>query len=227
MIGFSVPFYTDIIKPYVSMSGVPFLAVDYRLAPEVRAPVPVTDVYAGLEYLHQHASELGVDPDRIGVMGDSAGGGISAALCHYVKQKNGPIKIARQILAYPMLDDRTVEPQPNVAPFAIWSIDDNRTGWEALLGPERRGKPDVPVTDAPGRMTVEDAKGLPPAYIDVGELDVFRDEDLQYARILGQAGVSCELHLIPGANHAFEAFAPTSEVAQLAVGQRIKAILKV
>lgn len=225
MIALTIEHYDKAISRYVSRTGVPFLVVDYRLAPEVQAPVPVTDAYAGLQYLHSHAAELGVDPSRIAVMGDSAGGGIAASLAHYAKQQNGPA-IAKQILIYPMLDDRNTTLDPALAPFASWTTDDNITGWTALLG-SRIGGPDVKVIEAAGRMTVAEAEGLPPAYIDVGELDIFRDEDLQYARNLGQGNVSCQLHLIPGVNHAFEVVAPQSQAALFTIAQREQAILTV
>lgn len=133
MIAASVPIYDSIVEKYVSRSGVPFLSVDYRLAPEHPAPVPVTDSYAGLQYLHDHASELNVDPKRIAIMGDSGGGGVAASLAHYAKMKNGP-SISKQILIYPMLDDRNTIVDQEIAPYAVWSWDDNKTGWGALLG---------------------------------------------------------------------------------------------
>jgi acetyl esterase/lipase len=223
MIALTIDNYDEAVKRYVSRTGVPFLMVDYRLAPEVKAPVPVTDAYAGLKYLHDHASELGVDSSRIGIMGDSAGGGISASLAHYVKLKGGP-RVKKQILVYPMLDDRNLETDPHTAAFASWTHDDNKTGWGALLG-DKLGKDDVSPIEAAGRMTVEDAKGLPPCYMDVGEIDIFRDEDIQYVSNLGRAGVETEFHLFPQANHAWEALAPESDTARLAVEQRCKAIL--
>ena len=195
MISLDVESFSFVLEKYVSLTGVPFLAIDYRLAPEFPAPTPVEDVYTGLQYLHAHAAELGVDPNRIAVMGDSAGGGIAASVAHYAQAKSGPA-IAKQILIYPMLDDRNTVADEKLAPFAVWSNDDNITGWGALLG-DRCGGEDVSPIDAAGRMTVEDAAGLPPAYIDVGELDIFREEDLQYAMTLGRAGISCEFHLIP------------------------------
>lgn len=158
-------------------------------------------------------------------MGDSAGGGITASLAHYIKLKGSP-RVVRQILIYPMLDDRNIHPDPAIAPFATWSTDDNITGWTALLG-DRRGADDVSVLEAAGRMTPAEARGLPPAYIDVGELDLFRDEDLEYARNLGRGGVSCELHLVPSVPHAYESFAPESDVARFIMDKReqvIKAI---
>lgn len=200
----------------------PFLAVDYRLAPEYPAPTPVNDAYTGLQYLHDHAADLGVNPHRIAVMGDSAGGGIAAALTHLAKAKQGP-PIAKQILIYPMLDDRTLSVDPETAPFAFWTAADNQTGWGALLS-GREGGDDVGVTEAPARMTVEEARGLPAAYIDVGQLDIFANEDLAYARMLGKAGVECECHLVPGVPHAFEALAPEAEVSKAVMGWRMKVI---
>lgn len=225
MIALTIDDYHHAVSRYVSTTGVPFLAVDYRLAPEVQAPIPTTDAYAGLQYLHSHAAELGVDPSRIAVMGDSAGGGIAASLAHYAKQQRGPA-IAKQILIYPMLDDRNTILDPALAPFATWSNDDNITGWTSLLG-SRIGASDVKAIEAAGRARVADMHGLPPAYIDVGELDIFRDEDLQYAKTLGQGGVPCEFHLYPGVNHAFEIIAPQSQIALFAIAQRQNAVMSV
>lgn len=168
MICLNIGLYDQTAKRYVNRTGVPFMLVEYRLSPEVRAPVPVTDTYAGLKYLVEHASELGVDPSRIGIMGDSAGGGITASLAHYIKLRGGPA-VKKQILIYPMLDDRNIEVDPNTAPMATWSFDDNKTGWGALLG-DKMGAENVDPIEAAGRMTVKDARGLPPAYIDVSGL---------------------------------------------------------
>ena len=164
-IALTIDQYDEIVKRYVTRTGVPFMLIDYRLAPEVKAPVPVTDVYAGLKYLFENASELGVDPKRIAIMGDSAGGGIAASLAHYIKLKGGPA-VAKQILIYPMLDDRNLEVDANIAPYATWTTDDNKTGWGALLG-DKMGKDGVDPIEAAGRATVQDAKGLPPCYLDV------------------------------------------------------------
>ena len=144
------------VSRYVSASGVAFMSVEYRSAPEHPFPTPLEDAYAALRWLHEHAGELGVDPDRIAVMGDSAGGGMAAALTILTRERGGP-KIARQILLMPMLDDRTREPDPHIAPFALWSYDDSATAWPALLG-DAAGGPDVPATAAPARL--EDATGL-------------------------------------------------------------------
>ena len=177
MISGSVAIYDGPVSRYVSNSGVSMLAVDYRLAPEHPYPVPVEDCYAGLRWLAEHADELGVDPARIAVMGDSAGGGLAAAVALLARDRGGP-DLAAQILIYPMLDDRNTTPDPEIAPFAVWSYDDNITGWGALLG-DAIGGPDVPAYAAPARAT--DLSDLPACYIEVGQLDIFRDEDLAYA----------------------------------------------
>jgi acetyl esterase/lipase len=127
------------VSRYVSASGVSFLSVEYSRAPEHPFPTPLEDAYAALRWLHDHAAELGVDSDRIGVMGDSAGGGMAAALTILARERGG-LKIARQILLMPMLDDRTRTPDPEIASNVLWSYDDSATAWPALLG-ERPADP--------------------------------------------------------------------------------------
>jgi acetyl esterase/lipase len=218
-----VPMFDRGLGAYVSASGVPFLSVEYRLAPEAQYPVPVEDVYAGLTWLHEHAGELGVDTRRIAVMGESAGGGLAAAVTLLARERNGPA-VAKQILVYPMLDDRTVVEDPQVSKFLIWTAEDNITGWGALLGP-LYGTNNIPETAAPGRIV--DAKGLPPTYIEVGELDLFREEDVEFAMRLWRAGVSTELHIRPGCMHAFDMLAAESEVAKRAIAERVVAITSI
>ena len=222
MIHSTVDLYAPVIGNYVSASGVPMLAVEYRRAPEHPHPTPVEDSYTGLQWLAGHSAELGVDPARIAVMGDSAGGGIAAGVALLARDRGGPA-LARQILVYPMLDDRTAvkAPDPAITPFLAWSNDDNITGWGALLG-ERVGGADVPVYAAPAR--VADPAGLPPTYIEVGTLDLFRDEDIEYARRLNAAAVPTELHVHPGVPHAFEAIAPGADVSMRSAADRIRVI---
>ncbi|MEN1882390.1 alpha/beta hydrolase [Streptomyces mirabilis] len=208
------------VSRYVSASGVPMLSVEYRRAPEHPFPTPVEDAYAALRWLHEHAGELGVDRGRIAVMGDSAGGGLAAALSILTRERGGPA-IARQILLMPMLDDRTTTPDPHIEPYLLWSYDDSRTAWAALLG-DAAGRPDVPATAAPARL--EDATGLPPAYIEVGQLDAFRDEDLAYATKLSRAGVPVEFHLHPGVPHEFDSIAFTTDVARRATADRVRVL---
>jgi acetyl esterase/lipase len=216
----SIDLFDATLARYASASGVLMLAVEYRLAPEHPYPAAVEDSYAGLEWLAGNARELGVDPDRIAVMGDSAGGGLAAGVAIMARDRNGPA-IARQILLFPMLDDRTTTTDRHLEPFALWTYDDNTTAWQALLGGDA-GAANVPPYAAPAR--VDDATGLPPTYLEIGQLDIFRDEVLAYARLLGRAGVEVELHLHPGAPHEFETIAPAAAVSRRAVADRIRVL---
>ncbi|GAA4991133.1 alpha/beta hydrolase [Yinghuangia aomiensis] len=213
---------TPLVAGYVHDSGVPFLAVDFRNAPEVPGATLAEDAFAGLGWLVRHAGELGVDSARIVVMGESGGGGIAAGTAILARERG--VSLAAQILVAPMLDDRTTEPDPQLAALVTWNYDANQAAWSAVLG-DRIGGPDVPATVAPARLV--DATGLAPAYIDVGTVDIFRDEDIAYAVKLLGAGVPVELHLYPGAPHGFEGLQPTSELVALAKRNRIAAILSV
>jgi acetyl esterase/lipase len=177
--------------------GIVGVSVEYRLAPEAAYPVPLEDCYTGLAWVHSHAAELGVDPDRIGIQGTSAGGGLAAALALLARDR-GEIPIAFQVLECPMIDDRLHTPSSNIDKLQVWSRESNIYGWTAYLG-ERYGTDDVPYTAAPARA--EDLSGLPPAIVCVGGADGFRDEDTLYALRLMQAGVPTELHVYPGAPH--------------------------
>ncbi|MDT5236519.1 MAG: hypothetical protein QOF47_2506 [Mycobacterium sp.] len=210
--------YELAVRDYVATSGVPMLVVDYRIAPEHPHPTPVEDCYAALRWLADNAESLGVDPARIGVMGDSAGGGLAAGVSLLARDRGGPT-IAQQLLIYPMLDDRTHTPDPQLVPFLTWTYDDNVTGWAALLG-DSAGTDAVSPYAAPAHAT--DLTGLPDTYIDIGDLDIFRDEDITYARRLSDAGVPTELHLHPGCPHAFEALARKADVSQRAILDRLR-----
>ncbi|CAN5539684.1 alpha/beta hydrolase [soil metagenome] len=180
--------------------GCVVVSVDYRLAPETRFPGALEDCYAVLAWMGEQAAELALDVARIAVGGESAGAGHAAALALHARDRGGP-PICFQMLDAPMLDDRTcaAEPHPYGGRF-VWSPDMNRFGWQALLGVEPGG-PAVPENAAPARA--QDLAGLPPTFIAVGALDLFLDEDLDYARRLARAGVPVELHVIPGAYHGF------------------------
>lgn len=219
MIAGTLDGYDPLLRHYARLTGVPFLAVGYRRAPEHPGTGPAQDALAGLRWLVEHAEELGVDPRRIALMGDSGGGGIAAGAA--VMARDLGVPVARQVLVYPMLDDRTAEPDPLLAPTATWTYDNNVTAWDALLGADRAG-PDVPAEAAPARLT--DPAGLPPTYIEVGELDIFRDECLAFAARLLAAGISCELHVRPGAPHGFEWLAKDADVSRRAVADRVRVI---
>jgi acetyl esterase/lipase len=212
--------YDPLIRSFVAESGVPALAVEYRLAPEHPHPVPVEDCYAALGWLDGHAGELGVDPARIAVMGDSAGGGLAAGVALIARDRGGPA-LARQILIYPMLDDRTMTPDDSLVPFLTWTYDDNVTGWGALLGADAGGDA-VPAYAAPARA--QDVSGLPPTYIDVGDLDIFVGEDVEYARRIAATGTPVELHVHPGAPHGFDTFAPVADVSRRARADRLRVL---
>jgi acetyl esterase/lipase len=206
------------MRAYTKRTGVPMLLVDYRVAPEHPHPTPVDDCYTALCWLANNATELGVDPNRIAVMGESAGGGLAAAVALMARDRGGPA-LALQLLIYAMLDDRTVGPDPQLPPeYLVFSYDDNRTGWGALLGAACPGN-DVSPYAAPARAT--DLSGLPDAYIDVGDLDILRDENIDYARRLMAAGIPTELHVMPGLPHGFEMVAPDATATQRVIANRL------
>lgn len=180
------------------------VSVDYRLAPENPYPAGIEDCYAGLAWTFANAGALGVDASRIGVMGESAGGGLAAALALLARDR-GAYKLAFQHLIYPMLDDRTcIATTPNpVAGEFIWTPHNNRFGWTSLLG-GAPGAADVSPYAAPARAT--DLAGLPRTFIACPTLDLFIDEDIGYASRLMRAGVPVELHVYAGGFHGFDIF---------------------
>ncbi|UUU28468.1 alpha/beta hydrolase [Streptomyces sp. CA-210063] len=182
--------------------GMVVVAVRYRLAPEYPSPAAVEDAYAALTWLFENAARLGVDDERIAVGGASAGGGLAASLVLYAHDR-GEIRPAFQLLVYPMLDDRTVTRRDHdTRNVRLWSPAQNRIGWTSYLGREP-GSPDVSPYAAAARR--QDLTGLPAAWIGVGTLDLFHDEDVEYARRLREAGVPCEFHVVDGAFHGFDA----------------------
>ncbi len=186
--------------------GCVVVSVDYRLAPETRSPGPLEDCYAALMWLHAQAGALGVDRTRVAIGGESAGGGLAASLAILARGR-GDAQICFQLLDSAALDDRTgsnSDPHPHCGEF-VWTQNSNRFAWRCLLGVEPGGL-EVPVDMVPAR--VADLNGLPPAFIAVGALDLFLEENLEYGRRLMRAGVATELHVIPGAFHGF-AFAGT------------------
>lgn len=205
--------YESLHKPLAADLGCAIISVDYRLAPETPFPGPIEDCYAGLAWTMTHAGDLGLDVARVGVMGESAGGGLAAGLALLARDR-GEYTLAFQHLIYPMLDDRTCvtsEPHPVAGQF-IWNVENNHFGWSALLGHEP-GRADVSPYAAPARAKI--LTGLPPTFINSGALDIFVDEDIEYARRLMRAGVATELHVYPGAFHGFN-MAPGARVADAA-----------
>jgi triacylglycerol lipase len=185
------------------------VSVDYRLAPESPFPAPVEDCYAGLAWTAAHADELGIDRERIVVVGQSAGGGLAAALALLVRDR-AEIPLCYQLLIYPMIDDRNTTTSSQLV-TKVWTREANLLGWRCYLGHEP-GVGEVSPYAAAARA--EDLRGLAPTFIGVGTLDVFRDENIDYAQRLLAAGVPTELHVYPGAPHGFEGLAPQAAVSQ-------------
>lgn len=210
--------YERLVARYAGESGTPLLAVAYRLAPEHPAPTGAEDVPRAVAWLVGHAAELGVDPARVGLMGDSGGGGVAAAAAIIARDLGGP-RIARLVLAYPMLDDRTTVPDPALVPVATWSYEQNAVAWAAVTA----GR--VPGSDghvAPARCA--DLRGLPPVHLDTGDCDIFRDEVLDFAGALVRAGVPTDVRLYRGVPHAFEVIAPFLPTSRRALQDRYGAL---
>lgn len=188
------------VSRYVALSGVTFFSVEYRLAPENPRPL-AEDVADAYIWMREHASELGLDANRMAIMGDSGGAGVAAGAAILLRDRKVPL--AMQVLVYPMLDDRTVG-EPDMEPLLQgWTSGNNAVAWRAVLG-ERCGTDDVLPCEAPARNT--DFEGLAPTFIDVGELDLFRNEAVAYAQRLWAARVPCELHVLQGLTHVFDTY---------------------
>ncbi|MGY4099390.1 alpha/beta hydrolase [Nocardia sp. R16R-3T] len=186
------------------------IAVDYRLAPENRFPAALDDCYTVLAWVSQNATALGVDPARIVVKGESAGGGLAACLCQLARDR-GEYPIVFQHLTYPMLDDRTCvrSDLPSWAGALVWTRKSNSYSWRSYLG----GQPGAAqAAEYAVAARCADLSGLPPAYLVVGELDLFLEETAQYALRLSSAGVPVELQAVPGAFHSFLSFGADTEV---------------
>lgn len=208
-----------------SATGADFFSVEYRLAPEHQLDGLVNDCYDALEWLSANATTLGIDNKRIGVLGESAGGGIAAGVALQARDRALSPPLRKQILIYPMLDDRNLTPDERLSPTALWSYENNLTGWSALLGKGVAGtdKVDELVKYAvPAR--VRDLSGLPDTYIDVGQLDIFLEEDLEYARRLHKAGTQVDLNVYKGLPHAWELLAPHTTTGKRIMAERLLAV---
>lgn len=214
MIGGSVDRDSWYCEGVVEAVGCAVVAVDYRLAPEFEHPTQSDDAYAALRWVMSTGGGIGLDVSRLAVGGASAGGGIAAGLAIRNRDDNGA-PICFQYLAYPMLDDRELTVSSRAfSGIPTWGSEQNRNGWLALLG-NRRGTANVDPRAAPARAN--ELRGLPSSLIQVGELDTFRDEDIEYGMRLMQAGVSTELHVYPGAYHGWDTVNPGATSA-MAVG---------
>jgi acetyl esterase/lipase len=206
-----------------SRSSVPIFSVNYRLAPEFTGATAVEDCYAALAWLHQNAEGFNIDPSRIAVFGESAGGGLAAGVTLLARDRDLQPPLAKQILVYPMLDDQNMMENESMKPFAFWTTEDNIVAWTALLG-EKAGKPEADISQYVVPARAQNLAGLPPAYIDVGGLDIFRNEDITYATRLLAENITTEFHLYPGLPHGFEMIAPYISTTQRAFENRVKAM---
>ncbi|MFD8784817.1 alpha/beta hydrolase [Kitasatospora sp. NPDC059599] len=198
------------LTPLSVSLGCAVAVVDYRLAPETPAPGAAEDGFTAYRWLSREADVLGLDGTRIGIAGQSGGGGVAAATALLIRDRGGATPLF-QALTYPMLDDRNhTASSHEITDIGIWDRSTNLLAWKAILG-DRAGTDDVRPYEAPARAA--DLGALPPTFIAVGDLDCFRDEDLDYAARLRAQGVPVELHLYPGAYHAFDVIAPRSRLA--------------
>ncbi len=193
------------------------VSVEYRLAPENPHPTPVQDCYKALVWMSKNAEELGYEANLLAIVGGSAGGGLAIGTSLMARDQDFP-KLCFQMANYPMIDDRNETPSSKeITDIGIWDRKANIEAWDFYLGGKKADE-----YAAPARAI--DLKGLPPTFIDVGELDLFRDEDIEFAKRLLQAGVSTELHVYPGAYHASESFAPEAELSKQIWITRIEAL---
>ena len=183
------------------------ISVDYRLAPENPYPAPLHDCYAALKWFAKNANSLGVSSDRIAIGGASAGGGLAAGTALMARDKGGP-NLIFQLLVFPMLDHRNETPSSfGTSDTRVWNREANIIAWEAYLNNIE------PIPSYASPSITDDLSGLPPTYINVGTLDIFVDEDIDYAARLSQAGVPVELHVYPGAFHGSNGFVDESSLS--------------
>ncbi|CAG8202516.1 unnamed protein product [Penicillium olsonii] len=205
-------------------SGVQVFSIDYRLAPEHPFPTPVEDCYSTLPWIHKNAERFSIDPSRIITYGESAGGNLIAAINLMARDRGLSPPIAKQMLIYPMLDDRTVDPVPTMDGLLTWTPEANVTAWSAYLGSDF-GTDRVSQYAAPARAT--SVKGLPPTYMELGTLDIFRDEDIDYLARITKEDIETELHLYPALPHGYDLFVPLGKAAARASADRLAAIASV
>ena len=204
------------------MAEIPMVvvSVDYRLAPEHPHPAPVEDCYSGLEWVAGHVGELGIDPHRL----VSAGGGLAAAIALLARDRGGPA-VRGQMLICPMIDDRAITPSSTeLVGEGVGDSISNATGWSALLGAAASG-PDVSPYAAPARAT--DLSDLPTAFVEAGAVETFRDESVDYASRIWQAGGQAELHIWPGGCHGFDEVVPEAPLAREARAARLNWLRRV
>jgi acetyl esterase/lipase len=217
---------TGVNWPLEWMAAIPMVvvSVEYRLAPEHPHPAPVEDCYRGFDWMSEHVDVLGIDPDRLVIAGGSAGGGLTAATALMARDRAGPRAVG-QMMVCPMIDDRAITPSSTeLVGEGVWDSIANATGWASLLG-GAAGAPGVSPYAAPARAT--DLSGLPPAFIEAGSVEVFRDEAVDYASRIWQAGGQAELHIWPGGCHGFDEIVPDAPLSRDARAARLNWLRRV
>lgn len=216
----SVELYDKLVRTYAYQSNVDFISLEYGLAPETPGQTQTEQVLSAISWLQVNSEELGIDPERIVLMGDSGGGGIAASAALLARDRE--IKLAGLVMVYPMLDHQTETVPPELAPYLSVTAEEVRTAWAARLGEEIPESRLYAVSPA----SAKNYAGLAPVYLDVGELDLFRRENMHWIEKASTAAVQVEFHLYPGVNHGFELLAPTSDAARQAFDLRARAIRK-
>lgn len=207
----------DGFVPFAADGRAVVVSVEYRLAPEHPDPAPVEDCYAALRWTADNAEDLGIDSSRFLIAGASAGGGLAAGVALLARDRAYP-DLTHQVLICPMLDDRFTTPSSQMLEDeGIWDRNDNTFGWDALLG-DRRGGAEVSYYAAPARC--QDLSGLPTTYLDVGSVETFRDEIIDYAQRLSLAGVPVDFHMWGGGFHGFDGMAPQAAISQVSIATR-------
>lgn len=200
-------------KNFIKVSNSIVIAPDYRLSVEAPYPAALDDCYDALLWMKENAKKFGIRTNQLMVGGDSAGGGLTAALSLYARDK-GEVAIAFQMPLYPMIDDRMTSESAKDNNAPVWNSKSNYLGWNLYLG-EQFGTSNVPYYAAPARA--KDYSNLPPTATFVGELEPFRDETIQYIENLKKAGVSVNFQLYKGCYHAFEQMCPKADVSKKAI----------
>lgn len=209
----------------VQNSGVQVFSVAYRLAPEHAFPVPVEDCYSALEWLHEKAEDFAIDTKRIITLGESAGAGLVVSVNLMARDRGLNPPVAKQVLIYPMLDDRNVTPaSPELEPFLTWMPEASLTAWKHYLGSDY-GTDRVSEYAAPARAA--SVKGLPSTYLEIGTFDIFYKEDVDFMERIKNENIEHELHIHECVPHGYDFFVPFGKAATKAMADRLKAIAQV